>query len=218
MPKIYANFDFEKSLFRQNYDYIIAIDEVGRGAIAGPVVIGATVVSAASENGIPPKIADSKMIPEKQRPEFERLSKEWVLGYAIGSVSASEVDLIGITAALAKAAVNAIQSLREQLPELEDKRTIVLLDGSHNWLSKSNLPFFVITRIKADMECASVSAASIIAKTYRDNLMISESVKNSNKYGWASNKGYGAPSHYAAIKEFGTDPIWHRLSWIKNKD
>lgn len=218
MAKVYATFDFEKSLFRQNYDYIISIDEVGRGAIAGPVVIGATVVSPASEFGIPNKIADSKMIPEKQRPEFERLSKEWVLGYAVGSVTAPEIDSIGITAALAKAAVEGIGSLREQFPELESKRTIILLDGTHNWLSKSNLPFFVVTRAKADMDCASVSAASIIAKTYRDELMIAQSGKNLDRYGWASNKGYGAASHYTAIKEFGTDPLWHRLSWIKDKE
>jgi ribonuclease HII len=157
------------------------------------------------------------MIPEKQLAEFERLSKEWVLKYSVGSVTAPEIELIGITAALAKAAVIGIQSLIEQMPELLSNRTIVLLDGSHNWLAKSDLPFFIITKTKADMDCASVSAASIIAKTYRDNLMISESERNSDKYGWASNKGYGAASHYASIKEFGIDPLWHRVSWIKEK-
>lgn len=214
MPKI-ANFDFELTLLRDKYDYIISIDEVGRGAIAGPVVIGAVVTSLKSELNVPENIRDSKLIPERQRKDFRDKALEWVLAGAVGLSDASEVDSRGITWALASAAQKAILELERIMPEIASARTIILLDGSHNWLNSLNLNYFTITKVKADMECASVSAASILAKVYRDEIMLEKSSEIEDIYSWASNKGYGAKSHYEAIKAHGMLAGWHRTSWIK---
>lgn len=213
MPK-FANFVFESALLRDKYDYIIAIDEVGRGAIAGPVVVGATVVDASLEATMPEGIRDSKLIPEKQRSAYLEKASQWVLGGAVGSVDASAVDSFGITHSLASAASQAISQLEDIVPEIKSSRTIVLLDGSHNWLEGLNLPYFTITKVKADLECASVSAASILAKVYRDNLMVEKSSEINDIYHWASNKGYGAKSHYEAISQHGVLEGWHRITWI----
>lgn len=215
MPKQYANFDFELTLLRDRYDYIIAIDEVGRGAIAGPVVVGATVVNIDNQAGIPEGLRDSKLIPEKQRDDYHDKVLGWVLAGSVGSVEASYIDSYGITHSLAQAAQQAIFKLESAVPDIKEKRTIVLLDGSHNWLKELNLPYFTITKVKADLECASVSGASVLAKVFRDNLMVEASLELEDKYGWKSNKGYGAKTHYDAISEFGLVDNWHRKTWIK---
>jgi ribonuclease HII len=213
MPQ-FANFAFESALLRDKYDYIIAIDEVGRGAIAGPVVVGATVVDATLEATMPEGIRDSKLIPEKQRAGYLERASQWVLGGAVGRVDASEVDSFGITHSLASAASRAISQLEDIIPEIKSSRTIILLDGSHNWLESLNLPYFTITKVKADLECASVSAASILAKVYRDKVMVEKSAEINDIYHWTSNKGYGAKSHYEAIAEHGVLEGWHRVTWI----
>ncbi len=213
MPQ-FADFKFESALLRDKYDYIIAIDEVGRGAIAGPVVVGATVVDATLEATMPEGIRDSKLIPEKQRASYLEKASQWVLGGAVGRVDAAEVDSFGITNSLATAASRAISQLEEMVPAIKSSRTIILLDGSHNWLEALNLPYFTITKVKADLECASVSAASIFAKVYRDNLMVEKSAEIDDIYNWSSNKGYGAKSHYEAIAKHGVLQGWHRITWI----
>lgn len=214
MPQ-FANFDFEKALLQDRYDYIIAIDEVGRGAIAGPVAVGATVVSAESEGTMPKGLRDSKLIPEKQRKDYREQALEWVLAGAVGSVDASGVDNMGITHSLGEAARQAILEVEAKLPEIKQKRTIILLDGSHNWLAQLALPYFVITKVKADLDCGSVSAASILAKVYRDSLMVTKSAEIEDIYSWNKNKGYGAKAHYEAIALHGVLDGWHRVTWIK---
>lgn len=180
---------------------LICLDEVGRGAIAGPVVVAATVFTQHSDREIPKGLKDSKLIAEPKREAIAELAADW-LENAVGEVSASEIDQLGISEALKRAALMAIDKLSvTDVP--------ILLDGKHNWLGMEDL---VTTKIKADQQCAAVSAASIIAKHYRDEIMRELDSLHPN-YQWSGNKGYASEAHMDAIREFGSTKI-HRKTWL----
>lgn len=211
--KTYATFDYELELLKQ-YDYIISLDEVGRGAIAGPVVVVASIVSRESYATMPSNLADSKLIKEADRAGMRDLAASWAHSYGIGAVSAGIVDSKGIIPSLKAAGEEAVRNALEAFPEPLSSRSIILLDGSHNWLVDADVPFFTITKTKADRDCASVAASSIIAKVYRDAIML-KLHEQYPTYSWDGNKGYGAASHYAAIAEHGLIDNIHRKTWIK---
>jgi ribonuclease HII len=195
------------------------MDEVGRGCLAGPVSVGVAVINIDCVNP-PENLADSKLLTHEQREELLPLVKTWVKDYAVGHASNNEIDEIGLTRALRRAG-------RRALVQLETKPDHLILDGKHNWLmpEKETQNMFeqefddgplsvdlkIITQIKADLTCASVAAASIVAKTTRDQMM-SELSKEFPNYFWAENKGYAAPEHLSAIKSFGATK-YHRVSW-----
>jgi ribonuclease HII len=194
--------------------YVIGCDEVGRGAIAGPVAVGLCVVDV-SIGAFPVGLRDSKLLAEKRREELAPLTIAWALFSAVGLASADEVDRIGIIAALGLAAKRGLVLLHEAGARVAD--SVVLLDGSHNWLSPVlSTPLRVQTRVKADRDCGSVAAASVVAKVHRDRLMI-EADQTFPGYGWASNKGYGSAGHYAAIDALGATDF-HRHSWLHSKE
>lgn len=200
----------ERSLHREGARYVIGCDEVGRGAIAGPVAVGLSVVGAGIRKH-PDGLRDSKMLSEKRREQLSPLAQRWSHFSAVGLASALEVDTIGIMAALALAGRRALVELHEAgVPIME---SIVLLDGSHDWLTPGlTTPPPVRTRVKADRDCASVAAASVIAKVHRDRIMI-EADAAIPGYGWAGNKGYGSTEHYAAIDSLGASEL-HRQTWL----
>jgi ribonuclease HII len=222
MPRAKKNrptLDFENNLFSRGAKLIAGMDEVGRGCLAGPVSVGVAVISI--ENINPPEnLADSKLLTHEQREELLPLVKTWVKDYAVGHASNNEIDEIGLTRALRRAG-------RRALVQLVTKPDHLILDGKHNWLmpEKETQNMFeqefddgplsvdlkIITQIKADLTCASVAAASIVAKTTRDQMM-SELSKEFPNYFWAENKGYAAPEHLSAIKSFGATK-YHRVSW-----
>lgn len=204
--------DFEAELIGLGATYVVGIDEVGRGALAGPVCVGAAVVDARVQS-VPAGLADSKLISASKREALIPVLRDWVVAYAIGSASASEIDEVGIVAALRRAALRALQ----QLPISADT---AILDGSHDWLSNSDDLFteqpdfrlpVVHTRVKADRDCAVVAAASVLAKVDRDAVMVALD-RDYPGYGFASNKGYGSASHQAAIATLGASDA-HRRSW-----
>lgn len=196
----YPNLETEFELIADS-GAVICLDEVGRGAIAGPVVVAATVFDLNSSKEMPNGLKDSKLIPEPKRESMASMAAEWLV-HAVGEVDAEAIDQIGISEALKLAAIQAIE-------QLEIKDVPILLDGKHNWLGMDDL---VITKIKADQQCAAVSAASIIAKHYRDEIM-RELDSLHPQYQWAGNKGYASESHMDAIREFGPTEI-HRKSWL----
>jgi ribonuclease HII len=180
---------------------LICLDEVGRGAIAGPVVVAATVFTQHSVREIPKGLKDSKLIAEPKREAIAELATDW-LENSVGEISAAEIDQLGISEALKRAALMAIDGLGvNDVP--------ILLDGKHNWLGMEDL---VTTKIKADQQCAAVSAASIIAKHYRDEIMRELDSLHPN-YQWSGNKGYASEAHMDAIREFGSTKI-HRKTWL----
>ena len=182
---------------------LAAIDEVGRGALAGPVAVGVIVV----RGDIPPApsgVRDSKECDPGTREELAPRVRGWAHRSAVGMASASEIDAVGIIGALALAAARALNATGVR-PD------IVLLDGKHDWMSRVAPSSQVVTRVKADTTCAAVAAASNIAKVTRDAHMVALAARYP-EYSWDSNKGYAAPDHVAALQRLGPSP-WHRVSW-----
>lgn len=202
--------EFEASCFAGGAEVVIGLDEVGRGAIAGPVAVGAHAVLAGVRE-FPVGLRDSKLLSEKKREAIAPLVLEWGDG-AVGFATAAEIDEHGIVAMLGESARRALLELHAAGVAVD--RALILLDGSHDWLSPVlRSPLNVVTRVKADLECASVSAASVRAKVSRDAVM-REAHDAHPHYAWASNKGYGAAAHYAGIAEHGLTSL-HRKTWVK---
>lgn len=204
--------DIEHALLNAGAQYVVGIDEVGRGALAGPVSVGVAVVDL-TVTTVPDGLADSKLISEKKRDALVPLLQSWVTAYAVGHASPAEIDDVGIVAALRRAAIRALAAL----PVTPD---VAILDGSHDWLTRSDDLFgdhadvatpTVHMRVKADRDCASVAAASVLAKVERDALMVTLDTEFPG-YGLAGNKGYGSDAHRAAIATIGATEI-HRRSW-----
>jgi ribonuclease HII len=210
-PVVDPTLEVETALHDAGARFVIGCDEVGRGAIAGPVAVGLAVV----DRGVGPHpmgLRDSKMLTEPRRELMAPLAEQWALQTAVGLASPLEVDQLGIIAALGLAGKRALIRLHEL--GIAITQSVVLLDGSHDWLSIALAsPPRVQTRVKADAECASVAAASVVAKVHRDRLMIAADAEHSG-YDWRSNKGYGSQSHYAAIAALGPTRM-HRLTWLK---
>ena len=204
--------DVERSILASGVRYVIGCDEVGRGALAGPVAVGVAVMDARCAS-FPEGLRDSKMLSEKRRERLAPLASGWCVLSAVGLASAEEVDALGITACLGLAGRRALVSLHERGARILE--SVILLDGSHDWLNPSlTNPVRVQTRVKADRDCASVAAASVIAKVHRDRLMIDRHADLPH-YGWAGNKGYGSAEHLAAIAEHGASDF-HRRSWLRS--
>lgn len=203
--------DVERVLHAGGARFVIGCDEVGRGAIAGPVGVGMAVVGELMPE-IPRGLRDSKMLSEKRRVQLEPLSIAWAVHSAVGLASAQEVDRLGIMVSLGLAGKRALLALHEAGVSI--RHSVILLDGHADWLTPAlTSPLPVKTRVRADQDCASVSAASVIAKVHRDRLMIDADARIPG-YGWAGNKGYGSAAHYAAITELGASEL-HRHSWLK---
>lgn len=192
-------------------DVVISLDEVGRGALAGPVAVGAAVMDAAgARRRVPEGLRDSKLVSERRRPEVAARAAGWVQASAVGWASAAEVDAIGIMRALGLAASRAVQSVVDQGVALSG--ALVLLDGNHDYVSAMHPhPLRVRPVVKADRDCASVSAASVIAKVARDTHM-TELHTDHPRYQWDRNKGYASMEHREAIRSLGLSPH-HRSSW-----
>lgn len=193
------------------FDLIISLDEVGRGALAGPVAVGASVMDAAGcRRRVPEGLRDSKLVTEKRRPDVAARAAAWVQASGVGWASAAEVDAGGIMRALGLAASRAIDAVVALGVSLDG--ALVILDGNHDYVSRvHSTPLQVRSVIKGDRDCASVSAASVIAKVARDTHM-GELHVGHPAYQWDRNKGYASPEHRAAIREAGLSPF-HRASW-----
>jgi ribonuclease HII len=201
----------EKRLCRDGARYVIGADEVGRGAIAGPVAVGLCVVDA-SVRVFPKGLRDSKMLSEKHREQLAPKSAKWSLYSAVGLASPREVDRLGLSIALGLAGKRALAVLLAAGVDAE--RSVVLLDGSFDYLNPVLASrMSVHTLVRADQDCASVAAASVIAKVHRDHLMI-DADAGTPGYRWAFNKGYGTEDHFAAIAALGATDF-HRRSWLK---
>ena len=203
---------WETELFDEGFPVVIGIDEVGRGAIAGPVVVGVSVLGR-PRSDFPAGLRDSKLISESKRRGLIEPVGTWVDAIAVGEATALEVDTVGIVKALAMAGERALRELHGRGVPLNG--SVMMLDGSHNWLAGADLPRAEVrVRPKADRDCALVAAASVWAKVHRDTMMIDMGAAEP-RYGWESNKGYGSAGHFAAIAEHGPHPE-HRITWLGN--
>lgn len=202
--------DVERSLFAGGVEYVIGCDEVGRGALAGPVVVGAAAV-AADVGPWPAGLRDSKMLSSARRERLAAQIPQWASAVATGAVDNRAIDRDGIVAALRGASSQAIGAVVAELPD--DATIAVILDGSSDWLTNSlHSRADVVVRPKADRDCVSVAAASVIAKVARDAWM-RRAHAEFPAYGWDHNVGYGSAQHRAAIVAMGASPL-HRLTWL----
>jgi ribonuclease HII len=215
----------ERRLLRAGHRYVAGMDEVGRGALAGPVTVGVVVVDAAARSA-PSGVRDSKLLTPAAREALVPKLRRWAVGHAVGHAEPEEIDSHGIIAALRLAG-------RRALAQLSVSPSCVLLDGSHDWLTAPIEPAglfdldvagrrpaplvalpvepSVTTLVKADLRCAAVAAASVLAKVERDAIMVERSAAFPD-YGWRENKGYSAPEHTAALRRLGPC-TQHRRSW-----
>jgi ribonuclease HII len=178
----------------------VGIDEVGRGCLAGPVVAGA--VSFPRDHVHIPGITDSKLLSSAKRAHFDTLIRQATSSIGIGVVEANEIDEIGIVAAVSKAMHQACLSI--------SPITTIKVDGPFSLGLETIAP--VESIVHGDRLVYEISAASIVAKVFRDNLMIQRSFTNP-AYGWDTNMGYGTAYHIKAIKNNGLTS-YHRRTFI----
>lgn len=197
-----ANFDLETELYAAGRRVIVGIDEVGRGAWAGCVTVGAAVAGSSSVAGL----RDSKLLNARQRVERLATVHGWSPRVALGHASAVEIDELGMTAALRLAATRALAELASAGFEPD----IVLLDGKHDYLRLRDVE--VMTLVKGDLRVQTIAAASIVAKVWRD-AHLAELAVEYPQYGFESNAGYPAPAHLAGLDGHGLCAI-HRQSWV----
>ena len=219
----------ERTLLTEGFDFVIGVDEVGRGALAGPVSVGVALFDLleVTNAAVPEGIHDSKQLSEAARRAATNRVHGWTRAAVVGSTTPSELDELGMTMALNLAGRRALIDMLAHVDgsTLFPPRTMVLLDGKHDWLSAPltldclgifgpaadlDLPQ-VRTVIKGDGSVPVIAAASIVAKVHRDQEMIGLADSHP-QYGWESNVGYGTIRHRQGIADFGPS-IHHRRSF-----
>jgi len=214
----------ETALWDAGAAVVAGIDEVGRGALAGPVTVG--ICAVARCDAWPDGLADSKELTIVRRRNMADAlvtfgGTGFGLARAVGHSSPAEIDEHGIVTALRLAGLRALARIAAGGTQVD----AILLDGKHDWLTApaptlfddpaaasalSSLPPVQMV-IKGDNLCASIAAGSVIAKVERDGLMAAAHEQHPH-YGWASNMGYGAGAHLEAIRTHGPS-VLHRRSW-----
>ncbi len=241
-PRVSPTLDRERDLWEEGYAVVAGMDEVGRGAWAGPVSVGVAVLKeSTSSSSQPPLLRDSKMLSEKRREEiFDEVGK-WCAEWSVGHADARECDRWGMVSAIQIAGYRALSQIK-RTPE------VLLVDGPVDLLmgrpagdggqgdggqgddsvhgASKGLPGFdpqsvpalprVIPVTRGDETCASISAASVLAKVVRDRLM-REQRDQFPAFGFERNKGYPSPEHRLALRRVGLTPI-HRRSWSFARD
>lgn len=196
-------------------EVVVGIDEVGRGSLAGPLVVGAVALGTLAD---PPEgLDDSKALSPRQREALVPQLEAWVDGWSLGWVTAGEIDAWGLALALSVAASRA-------LDELSPQPSFALVDGTHNFLraprdvalgvDAPSTPYAGLahsTIVRGDAASAVIAAASVLAKVHRDQFM-RELHAQCPHYAWDANKGYGSAAHLEALRTFGPSPH-HRRSW-----
>ncbi|MDO8487641.1 MAG: ribonuclease HII [Candidatus Curtissbacteria bacterium] len=189
--------DLENSLWQKGYNYIVGIDEVGRGSWAGPLVVAGVILP--KDFQIPDGLADSKQVRPAMRLKLSKLIRQSAISISIAQIEPREIDKVGVGRATHIAFRKVAANLKPDfclidafyIKHFARKRQMAVKDG--------------------DKVCASIAAASIVAKVYRDSLMRKIHFKYP-EYGFGKHKGYGTKMHQEAIKKYGFSKI-HRLSY-----
>lgn len=197
---------------------LAGMDEVGRGALGGPVAVGVAIIG--SDAGVAPDgLADSKLLSAVRRENLYQPCRSWAVDCAVGWTSARTLNSIGVMESLRRAGLLALATLARR----GIRPDAVLLDGNYNWLAGGGASLFpnpvwddgmcipVRTVIKGDARCSVIAAASVVAKVDRDAAMV-ELDRAWPGYSWASNKGYASADHIQALERLGPAPD-HRTAW-----
>lgn len=208
-------FDEEKLLWGKGIEYIIGVDEVGKGCFAGPVTAGAVIFKIGSDfkGNILSKVNDSKLVESKLRRFLAKEIKREALHYCISTVSVETINRVGIGKATQMAIKKCIKRMLRQISK--ESGVFVLADGYHikyiRGIGLKNQKGIV----KGDRKSVSIAAASIIAKVHRDKLMRKYN-RVYPQYGFFKNKGYGTKFHQLAISKYGLSDL-HRTSFNLHK-
>lgn len=200
-PRTFPTLDLETVLIQRVNGHVCGVDEAGRGPWAGPVSAAAVILNP---DDLPPGIDDSKALTENRRALLEPEIKARAVAWGVGFASVEEIDELNILHATGLAMRRAVEALSVQ-------PVAALVDGNYRF----KLPCEIQTVVKGDSLSLSIAAASILAKTARDRLMIELDAEHPG-YGFASHKGYNAPSHTAGLKVLGPCSA-HRRSWAPIK-
>lgn len=198
--RVAGMYSFERALASDHgAQVVVGLDEVGRGPLAGPLAVGAVVLDPSA---IIEGLNDSKQVKPEQRECIAQRVRETALAWAVEYIDPHEIDANGMTASLKTAFRRAVARIEQSgvAPQL------ILLDGNPLRMDSRE-----VNVIKGDAKCASIAAASIVAKVERDALMVELDARYPG-YGFASNKGYASADHIEAIKQHGTSPV-HRESF-----
>jgi ribonuclease HII len=168
------------------------VDEAGRGCLCGPVVAAAVILPKDFQNQT---LNDSKQLTHKQRQALREIIEKEAIAYGVGFVSNEEIDQINILNASFLAMTRAIEKIKKPIE-------LLLIDGNR-FRSQLTIPYKCI--VKGDAKYSSIAAASILAKTYRDEYM-ETLAKEYPEYNWQKNKGYPTKEHRQAIRQFGVTP------------
>jgi len=188
----------ERGFWDEGLDVVVGVDEVGRGAWAGPLMVGAAVIPRDRKIV---GVRDSKMLTEVERERLFPKLAAWCEVWAVGAASQRECDELGMSAAQKLAAARAI----EGLAVTPDR---VLIDGNWDFVGGGNTTMI----IKGDATCLSIAAASVLAKVTRDRIMRKEA-EHFPAFAFDQNKGYPCPRHKTALNGYGPTSI-HRRSWV----
>lgn len=219
------SFKEEIKIWKKGCEFVIGVDEVGRGSFAGPVVAGAVIFKKGSnfKNRILFEINDSKLLNPKKRGMLSKEIKKEASFYAVSTIAVSVINKLGIKKATEKAFRKVIANIIRQTSNTKHKRsedTKYLIHNTKYYLLADGFHIKYIRRIglvnqkaiiKGDRKSISIAAASIIAKVYRDRLMRKLNLKYPG-YGFAANKGYGTKFHRESLKKQGLSKI-HRTSF-----
>ena len=200
LPENFDWYAWERRAEAAGHGPVCGVDEAGRGPLAGPVCAAAVILPM--DLSIP-GLNDSKKLTEKKREALFPVIQEQALAWSVGWATAEEIDEINILQATFLAMKRAVEGLSQQ-------PGWALMDG--NRMPPLSIPGETV--VKGDAQCASIAAASILAKVSRDRLL-REWDQLYPQYGFAKHKGYGTKAHYEAIQQFGLLPI-HRRSFLKN--
>lgn len=193
-------YTYENELKKQGYKYIVGTDEVGRGPMAGPLVVACVILP---DDEIIEGLNDSKKLTEKKREELSKIIKEKAIEYQIQYMSVEEVDELNVYEASRQAMIKCIRKLKHKVD-------YVLSDAM-----PLDFEYPCLSIIKGDSKSASIAAASIIAKVERDHYMV-ELAKQYPMYGFDKHKGYVTKAHLQAIEQYGVCE-YHRMSFAPVK-
>jgi ribonuclease HII len=192
-----SHLQYESDAWRAGYSLIAGIDEAGRGPLAGPVIAAAVILP---ENIQLEGVRDSKRMTPRAREEAFCLIEKRAISIALAVVSPREIDQVNILQATRKA-------MKQAVLHLDTQPDFLLIDGTH----RVELPIEQRCIVRGDQQSLSISAASVVAKVYRDRMMCSYH-ELYPRYGFSSNKGYGTRRHLEAITRYGPCSI-HRLTF-----
>ena len=191
--------EIENAYFQKEIGCICGVDEAGRGPLAGPVCAAAVILPSNLEI---PGLDDSKKLTDKRRRELFPLIKEQAIAYGIAMVDHREIDEINILQA-------TLLAMEKAIGQLSVKPELALIDGNRE--KDFGVPSRTV--VHGDSLSASIAAASVLAKVFRDDYML-QMGQEYPQYGFDIHKGYGTKAHYAALTKHGPSPI-HRMTFLK---